>query len=29
MVRTGSIWFSCITLGVLLALLAAGRVFVF
>ena len=29
MVRTRSIWFACVTLGVLLALLAAGRVSVF
>jgi|GEM_PF-4338249 len=26
MVRTGSIWLACVTLGVLLALLAQGRV---
>jgi branched-subunit amino acid ABC-type transport system permease component len=29
MARTRSIWFSCITLGMLLALLAAGRTMVF
>jgi hypothetical protein len=29
MVRTRSIWFSCVTLGVLLALIAAGRTMVF
>ena len=29
MVRTRSIWFSCVTLGVLLALIAVGRTMVF